>query len=216
MIEIETSSIQQAIREIQRTYSNISGPTLNQAISRALNRAAQQSRTYSNQQIRQVYKISASQLNSAIITRNSSRTNLTAKIIASGRPISLTAFGAKQESATTTVKFDRKGNLSRVSRKTRKRNPVSGVSFEVKKGSPERVASAFIQTSNGGTTVFARGIYGTAGFEFGKERLPITGLNSVSVPSMFANNDVIMPTERKAVEVLNGRITHEINWLLQR
>lgn len=216
MIEIETGSIQDAIRQIQRQYSHISGSTLNQAISRALNRAASQSRTEANKNIRQVYKISASQVNQGLNIRNSSRTNLTAKIIASGKPISLTAFGARQESATGTVKFDRKGNLTRTTRKTRKRNPKSGVSFEIKKGNVENLPTAFIQTANGGTTVFARGTYGDPSFNFGKERLPIAKLSTVSLPLMFANNEVINPTESKAVDVLNARITHELNWLFQR
>lgn len=216
MVEIDNSSIQDAIKRIQRQYSNISGPVLQQAISRALNRTASQSRTEANRNIRQTYRIGATQVNQGLNIRNSSRTSLTAKIIASGRPISLTAFGAKQESATTTVKFDRKGNLSRVTRKTRKRNPASGVSFEIKKGNPERLPTAFIQTANGGTTVFARGTYGSPEFNFGKQRLPIAKLTTVSLPLMFANNEVITPTENKALDILNSRITHEINWLLQR
>lgn len=218
MIEIDNRSVQESIRRVQREYANVSGLNLKQAISRALNRTASQSRTEANKNIRQTYRISASQINSSLVVRNSSRTNLTAKIIASGKPISLTSFGAKQESATTTVKFDRKGNLSRVTRKTRKRNPASGVSFEIKKGNVERLPTAFIQTANGGTTVFARGEYNSPGqgFSFGKARLPIAKMTTISLPLMFANNDVINPTQSKALDVFNQRITHEITWLMSR
>lgn len=218
MIEIETSSIQDAIKAIRKQYSNISGPTLNQAISRALNRAAQQSRTAANKEIRKTYNISASAINNDLKTRNSNARNLTAMILASGSPISLSNFGATQTKGQDTVKFDKKGNLSRVTRKTRKRNPVSGVSFEVKKGNKEILPTAFIQTANGGSTVFARGSYKGSGegFEFAKSRLPIAKLSTISLPLMFANNEVINPTGKQAEASLNDRITHEITWLLQR
>lgn len=218
MIEIETRSIQTAIRDIQRQYSNISGPILNQAISRALNRAAQQSKTVSNKEIRQVYNISASALNSQLKVRYSQPRNLTARVVASGSPLSLNYFNAKQETVAGTAKFNRKGELSRTTRKTRKRNPVSGVSFEIKKGRTENLPTAFIQTANGGNTVFARGQYKSAGegFEFAKDRLPIGKMSTISIPLMFANNEVMTPVERSAESFFRARIEHEVNWLLQR
>lgn len=218
MIEIENSNIQEAIRRVQREYSNVSGNNLHTAISRALNRTARQSRTYSNREIRKVYNISASAINNSIKNYSSNSRNLTARVVASGSPISLTNFGASQTKGTDTVKFDNKGNLSRITRKTRKRNPVSGVSFEIKRGNKETLPTAFIQTANGGTTVFARGMYRGSGegFEFGKARLPIAKMTTTSIPLMFANNDVMNPTIQNAGTILNERMIHEINWLTQR
>jgi hypothetical protein len=218
MIEIDNSSIQDAIRRIQRQYSNISGPVLHKAISNALNRAATQSRTAANKEIRKTYNISASALNNQMKVRYSQTRTLTARVVASGSPLSLTNFGASQTKGQDTVKFDKKGNLSRVTRKTRKRNPVSGVSFEIKKGNKEILPTAFIQTANGGTTVFARGSYKGSGegFEFAKERLPIAKMTTISIPLMFANNEVMTPTGRQAEDFFSARIEHEINWLLQR
>lgn len=215
MIEIDSRGIQNAIAEIRRNYTNISGDKLNTAISRALNRAAQQTRTVANKEIRKTYNISAAAINNSLKVRYSQSRRLTASVWASGSPLSLTNFNAKQETRSETIKFDRKGKLSRTTRKSRK-SPVSGVSFEIKKGNKENIPTAFIQSANGGTTVFARGAYGGTGegFEFAKERLPIAKLSTVSVPLMFANNEVMMPSSRQAEEFFSARVAHEISWLL--
>ena len=120
MIQFEPRSITQAINRIRNTNDNISGDILNQAISRALNRTASQSRTKANSQIRQVYNISASRINNELKVRNSSRRDLTASITASGSPLSLNHFGAKQVGNTGTTSFNRKGVASsRLNRKSR-------------------------------------------------------------------------------------------------
>ena len=218
MIQFEPRSITQAINRIQDLNRNISGDVLNQAISRALNRTASQSRTKSNAQIRTVYNISASRINNELKVRNSSRRDLTASITASGSPLSLNNFGAKQVGNTGTTSFNRRGVASsRLNRKSRS-NALKGVTATIKKGQEINLPTAFIQVANGGITVFARGRYKSKGegFEFGKARNPIGKITTASLPLMFINNDVMKPTENHAISILEQRITHEINWLLQR
>lgn len=217
MIEIDTRSIQDAIKKIQENYSQMSEAHLHKAISNALNRSAQQARTAAGREIRNVYNISATQVNKELKVRYSQPRTLTARVVASGSPLSLTNFSPKQELATETVKFDRQGRVTRTTRKTRKA-PKSGVSFEVKKGNRETLPTAFIQTANGGTTIFARGVYKGEGdgFEFGKARLPIAKMTTTSIPLMFANDDVMIPAGRHAEDFFIKRVDHEINFIMSK
>ena len=67
-MEIQSRSIQQAIKKITDTYSNVSGDMLRQATSRALNRSASTGKTHSNAEIRRKYTISSSVLQNLIKT----------------------------------------------------------------------------------------------------------------------------------------------------
>ena len=218
MLQLDNRSIQQAIQKIQREYSYVSGDLLNQAVSRALNRSASTGRTLSNQQIRKKYALSASKINNEIRVVQSNKNTLEAKIIASGKPLSLNYFGAKQELKSGTTNFNSRGVASsRLNRKSRS-NAKKGVTATITKGKTINLPTAFIQVANGGITVFARGKHkGTSqGFEFMKARMPIESMSSLSIPMMFVNKDVLSPTEKAVTEVLSKRIEHEIGWLLQK
>lgn len=218
MLQIETKSISEAITKIKREYSHISGDVLNQAISRGLNHTASKTKTKSNGSIRQIFNIGASKINNELKVRYSQSRTLHAEIKASGVPLSLNMFQAKQEGERSTTSFSRKGVASsRLNRKARS-NAIKGVSFEIKKGNKQNLPTAFIQAANGGITVFARGkAKGKGqGFEFAKARLPIGKITTTSVPLMFANNDVMQPSMKYAESLLTDRIVHEINWLLSK
>jgi len=207
------------MNRISETYSNISGDILRQATSRALNRSASSGRTLSNAEIRRKYAISASVLQNIIKNTNSTSRNLEASIRASGAPLSWNYFGAKQEQAQGTTSFNRRGVASsRLNRRSRS-NAKRGVTAKIlKSGGEVNLPTAFIQVANGGITVFARGRNkgGGEGFEFSKPRLPIGNITTLSVPMMFANEDVLNSTTKKVIEVLDLRITHELNYLLSK
>lgn len=207
------------MNRISETYSNISGDILRQATSRALNRSASSGRTLSNAEIRRKYAISASVLQNVIKNTNSTSRNLEASIRASGAPLSWNYFGAKQEQAQGTTSFNRRGIASsRLNRRSRS-NVKRGVTAKIlKSGGEVNLPTAFIQVANGGITVFARGRNkgGGEGFEFSKPRLPIGNITTLSVPMMFANEDVLNVTTKKVIEVLDLRITHELNYLLSK
>lgn len=217
-MEINSASIRTAMNRISETYSNVSGDVLRQATSRALNRSASSGRTLSNAEIRRKYAISASVLQNIIKNTNSTSRNLEASIRASGAPLSWNYFGAKQEQAQGTTSFNRRGVASsRLNRKS-KSNAKRGVTATIMKGKSVNLPTAFIQVANGGLTVFARGRNkgNGEGFEFSKPRLPIGSITTLSVPMMFGNTDVIEPVTKRVIEVLNQRITHEINYLLNK
>lgn len=218
LIEINDKSIRDAINKIKTQYSHVSGDILQQATSRALNRTASQGRTIANQNIRKIYNISAARINNELKVSNSSRSKLEAKIVAAGAPLSMNNFEAKQEKSLSTTGFNRKGVAStRLNRKARS-NAVKGVTMTIKKGKIVNLPTAFIQVSNGGITVFARGKYrGTSeGIEFTKERLPIAKITTLSIPMMFANDTVLNPLSAELVSILDKRITHEVNYLLSK
>lgn len=218
-MEINSASIRTAMNRIAETYSNVSGDVLRQATSRALNRSASSGRTLSNAEIRRKYAISASVLQNIIKNTNSTSRNLEASIRASGAPLSWNYFGAKQEQAQGTTSFNRRGVASsRLNRRSRS-NAKRGVTAKILKSEGEvNLPTAFIQVANGGITVFARGRNkgGGEGFEFSKPRLPIGNITTLSVPMMFANEDVLNVTTKKIIEVLDKRITVELNYLLSK
>lgn len=217
-MEINSASIRTAMNRIAETYSNVSGDVLRQATSRALNRSASSGRTLSNSEIRRKYAISASVLQNIIKNTNSTSRNLEASIRASGAPLSWNYFGAKQEQPQGTTSFNRRGVASsRLNRKART-NAKRGVTATIMKGKSVNLPTAFIQVANGGLTVFARGRNkgNGEGFEFSKPRLPIGSITTLSVPMMFGNTDIIEPVTKRVIEVLDNRITHEINYLLNK
>ena len=217
-MEIQSASIRAAINKISETYSNVSGDVLRQAMSRALNRSASSGRTLSNSEIRRKYAISASVLQNIIRNTNSTSRNLEASIRASGAPLSWNYFGAKQEQAQGTTSFNRRGVASsRLNRKART-NAKRGVTATIMKGKSVNLPTAFIQVANGGVTVFARGRNkgNSEGFEFSKPRLPIGKITTLSVPMMFINKDILEPVTKRTIEVLDNRITHELNYLLSK
>ena len=218
IMEISSASIRSALNHIEQEYKHISGEMLKQATSRALNRSASSGRTESSKQIRQKYTLPASKINNIMMITKSTQRNLEASIRASGAPLSWNNFGAKQQTALGTTSFNRKGMASsRLNRKART-NAKRGVTATIIKGKTVNLPTAFIQLANGGITVFARGKNkGNAqGFEFMKKRLPIGNITTLSVPMMFGDNNVMQGTSRRVIEVLNERISHEINYLLSK
>ncbi len=217
-LQIDQKSIQTAIRKITEEYSHISGDVLNQAVSRALNRAAAQGRTAANKEIRQVYNISASKVNSEIKINYSTARSMTTAIRASGEPLSFNNFQAKEIKPQGTTSFSRRGVASsRITRKA-KSNAEKGVTAIIKKGESINLPTAFIQVANGGITVFARGKYKSKGegFEFGDDRMPIGKMTTVSIPLMMANAEVLTPLGKSIEGFFSKRIDHEINYLLSK
>ncbi len=218
VIEFNKRSIQEAVAKIKKEYGHISEENLNKAISNALNRSAQQSKTAAGREIRKKYNISTNKVNEAMKVRYSQPRTLEARVVASGSPLSLSDFQAKQVGERATTSFDRKGRASsRLNRKSRT-NAVKGVSAVIKKGETIVLPTAFIQVANGGITVFARGKYKSKGdgFEFAKARLPIGKLTTTSIPLMFANDEVIQPVGRNAEDFFSKRIDHEISYILSK
>lgn len=180
--------IEQAIAKIDRVKKEVA----DKAIVRALNRVAEQSRTESGQQIRAAgYDLKAGDIKAAISLRRASAGNVRAVVKASGRPIPLIKYAARQ---------------------TRK-----GVTVSVKNGR-RLIPGAFIATMQSGHTgVFIRA---GSGHKKVRQRtgmnwsgLPIKELFGPSIPSAFINKTVQEALVASVRQRFPERLKHELAFL---
>jgi len=161
---------------------------IKKAVARTLNRLATQARTQFVREIRGVYNVRAADVRKAIgIKQRATSAEPTSVLEASGRPVSLAHFGARQ---------------------TR-----TGVSFKVlKRGARKRMRSAFILQRGGGPVVFARGRYSGGRLVYAAKapRLPIQKLFGPAIPSMFSNREVNRVMTRFVANNFGPRFTHEL------
>lgn len=192
MIEINTK---RATDRIKKEFDSLTGDELNKGVGRAINHTIRKARTQSSRAIRQVYAVKHKYIKKALSIRKASRFKQTGKLIASGQPIPLIAFSARQ---------------------TQK-----GVSVAIKKGQRKTIRSSFKATMpSGHTGVFARGKYRGGEFQFRKKRivktgpdLPITELKTLSIPKQFQQKRVAISVRDKVNEDYPDRLIHELRYL---
>ncbi len=162
------------------------------AAARALNKTASQARTEAARLIKARYHIGTRVISRAItLERRANRAQLTAVVAATGRPLPLLAFRARQ---------------------TRR-----GVSVEVTRGVRKLIRSAFIATLRSGHKgVFARGGYAGGRFIPQSARLPITELMTLGIPQGFSNRVVEQALRQKVREKSPAIFDHELAFALGR
>lgn len=149
----------------------------------ALNKMAQQAKSEASRRIRSRYNIKKGDLDSNFRLRRASVNNLSAIVTASGNPLPLYDFGARQTKAGVSVMV-LKGQRKVV-------QPIDG-------------RRAFIATmSSGHVGVFVRK---------GKSRLPIQELSSLSIPQMFGTKNVMGALTAFVNERLRPLLVHEIEF----
>lgn len=157
-----------------------------QAVSLAINRASESTRTEAVRKAREDYVIQAGRVRETIDVRKSSASNLFASMRARGRPRALTYF---------------KTNPSRPM-PTRPRNQLFA---QVKRAGGGTIRGAFIaKMRSGHIGVFNRGGSG------------LIQRYGPSVPQMLESPTINKFIQDKAVETLNKRLEHEINRILMR
>lgn len=166
------------------------------AVVSAINHTLGVSKTAASREIRKEYKIRAKDLNPALRVRKAKRGRNTWEIegalVATGRPLGLIKFGAKQR--------------------------AKGVSVNVM-GRRKIVAKAFIATMKSGHVgVFGRGGYNKGKFGFRYKRLkqhgkdlPIAEMQTISVPTAFSNDVVLKHLEAKMATHFPKRLAHELS-----
>ncbi|NQE47990.1 phage tail protein [Herbaspirillum rubrisubalbicans] len=167
------------------------------ATTRAINKVAAQGKTAAAREIKDQYQISSRVISKSISIRRAARGSLQAVVTAEGRPLPMIAFNARQSKTGVTVRI---------------------------KGRTITVPHAFIRTMRSGHRgVFARGGYkgsfqqtGQAfgRFKFGRGRLPIGELFTVSVPKGFSNKTVQDKVMARVQEQFPKVLAQEINYLL--
>lgn len=183
------------ISDVSNQLKSLSGTLQTKAISRALNKTAQQGRTAAAREIRAEYKVKARDVNKAITIRRAGK-ELVSRLMVEGKPLPLMAFSPRQTKAGVRVKI--KG-----------RNVV--------------IPHAFIATMKSGHQgVFARGGYkgsfkrsgkSFGRFAFGSRRLPIGEFMTFSIPQSFNNPKVQEKVVARIQEQFPKVLLQEINYL---
>lgn len=193
--------VSKAIAELRKQFYDPVNPNsnakFNLAIARAINHTLAKAKTAASRDIRSEYNVKAKELKSALAINKASRKWHEGMLIATGRPLPLIAFGARQ---------------------TRK-----GVTVNVM-GQRKLVRGAFIATMQSGHRgAFARGKYSGYQFEFRNKRikkqgndLAINELTTTSVPKMMQNNAVLTALQKGLEQDFPARLEHEMSRLLTR
>ena len=189
--------IRPVLKTLRSEFADLTNSRFNLAVARAINHTMAKAKTGTSRDIRGQYKVKAKELKSALALFKASRVNLDGMLVATGRPLPIMAFGARQ---------------------TRK-----GVTADVM-GQRKLIRGAFISTMNSGHTgVFARGNYSGYTFQFRDKRvkrhsndLPINEITTSSVPKMMQNNAVLDNLKRGLDEDFPSRLRHELSFLMSK
>lgn len=167
-----------------------------QAAARALNKMADQAKTAAAREVRSAgYNLKASVIKAQMRVKRATPGQLTASVVASGRPIPLIQYGARQTGR--------------------------GVSVSVQKGR-KVIAGAFIATMRSGHVgVYVRESGGKhvkvkKGGKASWHELPIRQLFGPSVPDALANKAVQDALQTLVAEKLPRLIEHEHAWLRKK
>lgn len=201
-----------SIDKFKKEMGEISGKKLHAIISRSINHTSGKVNTQLNRNIRQTYNISISDLNDSKqrFTVKSNSNSLAAFLYANQMPLSLSKFNPvwiRDNVKTSFVGSKKKGGFASSKTKSNK----SGVTVEILKGKKETISSAFMLFSGSGKgAVFARGVYASEGFKFGKQRLPITHLNTKSIYYAMLDKTVTANIPDLIGTSMYERMMHEI------
>lgn len=169
------------------------------AVTRSLNKTAQQGKTQAGREIKDHYQISTRVISKYITLKRAGRGSMQAVIRAEGKPLPMLAFNARQNGRGTDVQI---------------------------KGRRITVPHAFIVTlKSGHKGVFARGGYKGSfertgeqfgRFDFGKRRETINELFTFSVPQGFSKKVVLEQIIKRVNQQFPKVLAQEINYLLSK
>lgn len=186
-------SLQQAIREISKAEKEFGEQKVHAAVRQALNEGIRKGRTEVRRSIQSLYNIKASRINDSdkrkgLSLRLATNKNLEADLDAGHVPITLSDTSVSYKGDVVAVSFKRNKSGKITNKKNIKRS-TGIITVEIIKGQSKTIPSAFtIGVSSGATgiqsatsAIFARGKRGKPDFQFGKDRLPIDVISTVSV-----------------------------------
>lgn len=168
-----------------------------EAVASALNKTAAQVKTAAAREIRaRGYKLKASTVKDGIRIERANRGKLTARVIASGKPIPLIAYGARD------VK-------------------PRGVSVSVQEGRKVIKDAFIVALPNGHRAVCVRapGAKAKKVFKNGKttwSTLPIKQLYGPSLPGVIVNRHIQQAIQRLIEEKFPRILAHEIAWFTKK
>jgi hypothetical protein len=196
MITIKLTGIEEALQ--------LCDPKNVQLAARAtLNRAVTSARVVASEEIRKVYNLKASDLTPRLKVKPARLDNMTAILEITGKPMSLSYFGAKQYTAQGRM-------ITRTVGKQMKRVSKSkmGVSVQVFNGKTTRLPNAFIATMKSGHVGVMR--------RLGKARKPIYEKNVITIPSMVENAKVMPSVLQRIQERLAVEFPRQLDYYMKR
>lgn len=196
LMEAITVSVKHNMHELLMELEAASREMRDTAVVRALNKTADQVKVQAARAVRDAgYGLKVGDIKKALRVQRASQGNLRATVIASGRPISLMSYGARQTS--------------------------KGVSVNVQKGR-KLIAGAFIATMPSGKQgVFVRDDGGkhrkvNNGGKVSWHQLPIRMLFGPAVPDGMANAAVQEALQKLIVERFPKLLQRESAWLSRK
>ncbi len=156
------------------------------AMARAINRSVQSARASMVRSAREEYTAKARAIRNTISIKKASNSNPEAVIKSEGSPLPLREFS--------------------VSPRTENGKRRSPIRVSVKKGQKSSFERAFVVRTGGSVNVFSR---------IGSNRLPIEKLYGPSVPQMIGNENVITRVSDDATKMMEKRLDHEIERMLE-
>ena len=192
------------VSAIDRALAWLPEKMVKPAARMALNDTGRQATTAAKGEIRKRYNLTAAMVSERVwVGHYASNDDQTFEVVAGGRSIDLTHFGARWVRGNKVV--------SRAGSKTYKRSRgTGGVFYEAERGKAGHLPSAFIARVRAGKS---GGSHMEVFVRKGDERLPIVKKNMISVGSMFNREDV-QEAIRKIVETkFPERFDHHIERL---
>lgn len=181
-------NVEQATKELSKFYKELSKQEIDKSITRAINSTLLKAKTKANREIRQLYNLGTSQINSKIHLKQASYSYRIGELRAYNSTFPLKDFNPKQIKGNVITKRvgGKKGNFasSRINKPS-----FQGVMVEVFKGQPKTIESAFLLfKGNSNGSVKAKGVY-DFGFQF-NDKDKVKTLTTVSVASALKNTTV--------------------------
>lgn len=187
--------VRKATETLQREFEKaFSEKKIRSIVAVSINKSLLKIRTLLAKNVREVFNIDKSYiLKGTEIDKAQNRfAGLTGYLLASNKPLGISAFDAKQINNGKLTEFIGKRSGKKKGAWGTRPTPLneSGVFIEVFKGDQQCISSAFLVSANGGQFIAARGSDRKGIFDFMKPRLPIDGITSKSIYTQLINDKV--------------------------
>lgn len=195
--------------ELIALHEDLTKSEINRAIRRAINLSVRKTRVQMKKDIRSVYKIKASIINTKVLNeRKATSSKLEGAVMADKGTLPLSLFEPRVVSGSVITRIRSGETRSKTAARRQKRQ---GVFVEIIKGKKEHLKTAFLLNKNFGVSIMARGIYKKAGFKFSKARMPITTMKSKSVFFATQNKSVSAKYVPFAESVYLNELERQLN-----
>lgn len=222
-MEVKIEILDEALAKARKVLSSSQIAT---AMRMAINEGLVKGRTEVRRGTQEIYNFKASILNdrqTGLQIKKATNDHLSGEIGVGHKPISIKEANPQFKAVTIGQRFSR-GKNGKVRAGAAIKRSVGQITVEVIKGKRKAINTAFAPgratNSKTGqqsftTAIFARGMRGKPGFKFGKGRMPIDSITTVS-PGTAATNDRSLKRYEGAVnDYAQKRFIHHIERLVK-